>query len=76
MKKRTLVYFLVLTLCIFYSLIPGTVFGQEEEASLAEQVFEKYSELLQREDIQPVLPQGFGSPERSSNSTTSKSRDH
>ena len=56
MKKRTLVCFLIFTLCVFYTSIPNTVFGQEEEASLAEQVFEKYGELLQREDIQAVLP--------------------
>ena len=57
MKKRTLVCFLIFTLCVFYTSIPNIVFGQEEEASLAEQVFEKYGELLQREDIQAVLPQ-------------------
>ena len=65
MKKRTLVCFLIFTLCVFYTSIPNTVFGQEEEASLAEQVFEKYGELLQREDIQAVLPdvlQGLKDP--------------
>ena len=55
MKKRTLVCFLIFTLCVFYTSIPNTVLGQE--ASLAQQVSEKYSELLQREDIQAVLPQ-------------------
>ncbi|MDE0012745.1 MAG: hypothetical protein OXU36_16475, partial [Candidatus Poribacteria bacterium] len=55
MKKRTLVCFLIFTLCVFYSSIPNTVLGQE--VSLAQQVSEKYSELLQREDIQAVLPQ-------------------
>ena len=54
MKKRTLVCFLIFTLCVFYTSIPNTVFGQE--ASLAEQVSAKYSETLQREDIQAVLP--------------------
>ena len=54
MKKRTLVCFLIFTLCVFYTSIPNTVFGQE--VSLAQQVHEKYSELLQREDIQAVLP--------------------
>ena len=54
MKKRTLVCFLIFTLCVFYASIPNTVFGQE--VSLAEQVAAKYSELLQREDIQAVLP--------------------
>ncbi len=59
MKKRTLVCFLIFTLCVFYTAIPNTVFGQEEEASLAEQVKEKYSELLGREDIAAVLPQAL-----------------
>ena len=54
MKKRTLVCFLIFTLCVFYTSIPNTVLGQE--ASLAQQVFDKHSELLQREDIQAVLP--------------------
>ena len=54
MKKRTLVCFLIFTLCVFYTSIPNTVFGQE--ASLAEQVAAKHSETLQREDIQAVLP--------------------
>ena len=47
MKKRTLVCFLIFTLCVFYTAIPNTVFGQEEEASLAEQVFDRYKETLQ-----------------------------
>ena len=51
MKKRTLVCFLIFTLCVFYTAIPNTVFGQEEDASLAEQVLEKYGETLQREDL-------------------------
>ena len=54
MKKRTLVCFLIFTLCVLYTSIPNTVFGQE--ASLAEKVVEKYSETLQREDILEVLP--------------------
>ena len=54
MKKRTLVCFLIFTLCVLYTSIPNTVFGQE--ASLAEQVAAKYSETLQREDILEVLP--------------------
>ena len=55
MKKRTLVCFLIFTLCVFYTSIPNTVFGQE--VSLADEVFEKYSELFQREDIQAILPE-------------------
>ena len=58
MKKRTLVCFLIFTLCVLYTSIPTTVFGQEGEVSLAEQgSLTKYSGLLQREDIQAVLPQ-------------------
>ena len=55
MKKRTLVCFLIFTLCVLYTSIPTTVFGQE--VSLAEKVFDRHSETLQREDIQAVLPQ-------------------
>ena len=52
MKKRTsLVCFLIFTLCVFYTAIPNTVFGQEE-ASLAEQVIEKHGETLMRPEIQ------------------------
>ena len=54
MKKRTLVCFLIFTLCVLYTSIPNTVFGQE--ASLAEQVAAEHSETLQREDILGVLP--------------------
>ena len=54
MKKRTLVCFLIFTLCVLYTSIPTTVFGQE--ASLAEQVAAKYSETLQREDVREILP--------------------
>ena len=55
MKKRTLVCFLIFTLCVLYTSIPNTVFGQED--SLAVQVRDKYLDTLQREDIQAVLPQ-------------------
>ena len=54
MKKRTFVCFLIFTLCVFHSSLPGTVYGQD--ASLAEQVLEKYSAILEREDIQEILP--------------------
>ena len=57
MKKRTLVCFLIFTLCVFYTAIPSTVFGQEEDASLAGQVFEKYSTTLQRDDVKELLPE-------------------
>ena len=53
MKKRTsLVCFLIFTLCVFYTAIPNTVFGQEEEASLAEQVIAKHGETLMRDQVQ------------------------
>ena len=57
MKKRTLVCFLIFTLCVFYTAIPNTVFGQEDPAALAEQVFNTYSETLQREDVAALLPE-------------------
>ena len=56
MKKRTLVCFLIFTLCVFYTAIPNTVFGQEEEASLAEQVFEKYQTTLEDPAVKSLLP--------------------
>ena len=56
MKKRTLVCFLIFTLCVLYTSVPNTVFGQEDSLAKAEAVAEKYSETLQREDIQAVLP--------------------
>ena len=52
MKKRTLVCFLIFTLCVFYTAIPNTVFGQEEDASLAEQVIENHGKTLMRPEIQ------------------------
>ena len=60
MKKRTLVCFLIFTLCVFYSSIPGTVFGQDAEptpAELAQQVFDKHSATLNRDDIKAILPE-------------------
>ncbi|MCG9130453.1 hypothetical protein J5I95_02125 [Candidatus Poribacteria bacterium] len=56
MKKRTLVCFLIFTLCVFYTAIPNTVFGQEEGVALANQVFDEYSETLQRDDVKSLLP--------------------
>ncbi len=52
MKKRTLVCFLIFTLCVFYTAIPNAVFGQEEEASLADQVIENHGDTLKRPEIQ------------------------
>ena len=54
MKKRTFVCFLIFIVCVFHNSLPGTVFGQN--ASLAQRVLGKYSHILQREDIQAVLP--------------------
>ena len=39
---------------MFHNSLPGTAFGQN--ASLAQRVLGKYSHILQREDIQAVLP--------------------
>ena len=60
MKKRTLVCFLIFTLCVFYTAIPNTVFGQEAEASLAEKVFEKYKTTLEDPDVKSLLPNVLG----------------
>ena len=49
MKKRTLVCFLIFTLCVFYTSIPNTVFGQE--VSLAQQVIKNHGETLKRPEI-------------------------
>ena len=57
MKKRTLVCFLIFTLCVFYTSMPNTVFGQEEGVALAKQVFDEHSETLQRDDVKALLPQ-------------------
>ena len=57
MKKRTLVCFLIFTLCVFYTSIPNTVFGQEGEASLAVKVRDKYIDLFQRDDVKALLPE-------------------
>ena len=54
MKKRTFVCFLIFIVCVFHNSLPGTAFGQN--VSLAQRVLGKYSHILQREDIQAVLP--------------------
>ena len=56
MKKRTLVCFLIFLLCVFYSSIPGTVFGQDD-SSLAQKVYDKYSKTLLREDLKGLVDQ-------------------
>ena len=45
MKKRTLVCFLIFTLCVFHFSITDTVFGQTDE-ELAQQVFDKFNSTL------------------------------
>ena len=61
MKKRTsLVCFLIFTLCVFYTAIPNTVFGQEDPAALAQTVFDRYyieKDTLRDEEVQALLPQ-------------------
>ena len=57
MKKRTLVCFLIFTLCVFYTSMPNTVFGQEEGVALANQVFDEHGATLQRDDVKILLPQ-------------------
>ena len=57
MKKRTLVCFLIFTLCVFYTAMPNTVFGQEEGVALAKQVFDEHGETLQRDDVKALLPE-------------------
>ncbi len=47
MKKRTLVCFLIFTLCVFHILITDTAFGQDATPEeLCQQVFDKYSATL------------------------------
>ena len=60
MKKRTsLVCFLIFTLCVFYTAIPNTVFGQEDPAALAKKVFDnpESKKTLLDEDVSALLPQ-------------------
>ena len=59
MKKRTLVCFLIFTLCVFYTAIPNTVFGQEDAISLAKKVFDnpESKATLLDEDVRVLLPQ-------------------
>ena len=57
MKKRMFVCFFVFMACLFYLSMSNFVFGQEQK-SPAQQVFDNYKNLLQREDIQRLFP-GF-----------------
>lgn len=53
MKKQTIICYLIIMFCVFHSLVPHTVFGDED--SIAEKVFEKHKATLQRTEIQSVL---------------------
>ena len=53
MKKSTIICYLIITFCVFHSLVPHTVFGDED--STAEKVFEKHKATLQRTEIQNIL---------------------
>ena len=53
MKKQTIICYLIITFCVFHSLVPHAVFGDED--STAEKVFEKHKATLQRTEIQNVL---------------------
>ena len=64
MKKRTVLCFLICTVCVFYSSIPNPALAQGR--FLAQQVFQKHKRTLQRADVQEVLPQvldGLKSPD-------------
>ena len=54
MKTHKFTWFLILVLCVFYSSVPRTVFGQGEP--LAQQVFNTHRATLQRADIKALLP--------------------
>ena len=55
MKKRVCIYFLIFIMSVFYLSIPKVVFG---DLSDAQQVFDRYKTLLEREDVQKLFP-GF-----------------
>ena len=62
MKKRVCVCIFIA--CVFYISIPNTVLGQG--IPLAQRVFQKHKQTLQRADIQEILPQvlkGLKAPE-------------
>ena len=59
MKKRTLVCFLIFTLCVLHISIPDTVFGQEEGKALAQQVFDEHNQILRRANVKQFLPEIF-----------------
>ena len=53
MKKQTIICYLIIMFCVFHSLVPHTVYGDED--SITEKVFEKHKATLQRTEIQSVL---------------------
>ena len=53
MKKQTIICCLIITFCVFHSLVPHAAFGAED--SIAEKVFEKHKSTLQRTEIQNAL---------------------
>ena len=53
MQKQTIVCCLIITFCVFHSLVPHAVFGDED--AIAEKVFEKHKATLQRTEIQNAL---------------------
>ena len=58
MKKRTLVCFLIFTLCVFHFSITDTVFGQDATPEeLAQQVFDEHNLVLRRANIKQYLPE-------------------
>ena len=61
MKKRTLVCFLIFTLCVFYTAIPNTVFGQADPdpAALAAKILDNPDSkaTLLDDDVRELLPQ-------------------
>ena len=59
MKKRTLVCFLIFTLCVFYTAIPNTVFGQADPAALAAKILDNPDSkaTLLDDKVKELLPQ-------------------
>ena len=53
MKRRTIVCYLIFAFCVFHSLVPHVVLGNED--SPAEKIFERHKSTLQWTEIQNVL---------------------
>ena len=54
MKKRMFVCFFIFSVCLFYFLIPGTVFSQE---GTADKVFEEYRNTFEHPDVHAFFPE-------------------